>query len=341
MKAALLKSTQSITLEDVDYQKPEAGFLTIDTKSTGICGSDLHRYHGSREFSDKAGGHELAGIVKDVGEGVTRFKRGDRVIVEAIAGCGECAYCKQNLYNLCQNLTSFSGNGHGGFAEYTTAHDSTVFKIPDEMTFEQGSLVEPLAVCYRALKESGATAHDRVAIFGGGSIGLLCLAVAKAMGVKETLIVVKYPQQAEIAKDYGADHIINISDTNVQDYCSNITDNIGFDVVIETTSSASGFDDAVEIVRRRGTIVLVGIYTKPLSVNLNNIVVREINIKGSICYSYDDAVKEFDTTIAWIMSGKVDPTKIVTHHLPLDKIVEGFKIADDKSTGSIKVNIHQ
>jgi 2-desacetyl-2-hydroxyethyl bacteriochlorophyllide A dehydrogenase len=238
-------------------------------------------------------------------------------------------------------LTSFTGNGHGGFAEYTTAHESTVFKIPDDMTFEQGSLVEPLAVGYRALIQSGATSQDRVAIIGGGSIGLLCLAVAKSMGVKETLIVVKYPQQAEIAQAYDADHIINISDTNVQEYCSDITDNTGFDVVIETTSSESAFNDSISIVRKRGTIMLVGIYTKPISVNLNNIVVREINIKGSICYSYNDAVKEFDTTIELIRSDKIDPTKIITHRLPLEQIVEAFKIADDKSMGSIKVNIQQ
>jgi len=341
MKVALLKSTETITLEDVEYQQPEAGFLTIDTKSSGICGSDLHRYHGSREFTDKAGGHELAGIVKDVGDGVTRFKRGDRVIVEAVAGCGECTYCQQNLYNLCQNLTSFSGNGHGGFAEYTTAHESTVFKIPDDMTFEQGSLVEPLAVCYRALKESGATSQDSVAIIGGGSIGLLCLAVAKAMGIRETLIVVKYPQQVKVAKIYGADHIVNMADTDVQAYCSDITDNMGFDVVIETSSSESGFNDSVEIVRKRGTVVLVGIYTKSLSVNLNNIVVKEINVKGSICYSYHNAVKEFDATIELIMSGKVDPSHIISHRLSLEETIDAFKLADNKSTGSIKVNIQQ
>jgi threonine dehydrogenase-like Zn-dependent dehydrogenase len=92
MKVALLKNTKTITYEDVDYRKPDAGFLTIDTQSTGICGSDLHRYHGSREFSDKAGGHELSGIVKDVGEGVTRFQHGDRVIVEAIASSGSPSF---------------------------------------------------------------------------------------------------------------------------------------------------------------------------------------------------------------------------------------------------------
>lgn len=341
MKAAILKNTQTIQVEEVDYLQPDPGYITIDTQSSGICGSDLHAYHGAWGFSEQAGGHELCGIVKEVGGGVTLFQIGDRVVVEAVSGCGECIYCKQGIYNVCQNLTGFKGNGHGGFAEYTTAHESSVFKVPDNMTFEQGSLVEPLAVCYRALMESGATSQDRVAIIGGGSIGLLCLAVAKAIGVKETLIVVKYPQQAEIAKAYDADHVVNISDTNVQNYCAGITNSMGFDVVIETTSSESAFNDAVSIIRRRGAIVLVGIYTKPVSVNLNNIVVWEVNIKGSMCYSYSGTRNDFVTTIDLIASGKVDPTKIITHRFPLDEATEAFKTANDKSTGSIKVNIYQ
>jgi 2-desacetyl-2-hydroxyethyl bacteriochlorophyllide A dehydrogenase len=282
--------------------------------------------------------------VQDVGEGVTRFKQGDRVVVEVMVGCGECVYCNQGFYNVCQNRTIFWGNGHGGFAEFTTAHESTLYKIPDEMTFEQGSLVEPLAVCYRSMMLSGATSQSRVAIMGGGTIGLLNLAVAKTMGVKETLIVVKYPQQAKLAEIYGADHIIDVSDesdTNVQESCRDITKGMGFDVVIETTASESGFNDSVEIVRIQGTIVLVGVYTQPRTVNLNRIVGQEINIKGSMCYSHSGIVDDVEATIDLIATGKVDPTQLITHRLPLDEIVEGFKIADDKSTGSIKVNIHQ
>lgn len=341
MKVALLKKTKTITLEDVDYLKPEAGYLTIDTKSTGICGSDLHNYRKIGGFRKHAEGHEIAGIVHDVGEGVTRFKRGDRVVVEVMVGCGECIYCKQGFYNVCQNRTIFWGKGHGGFAEFTTAHESTLYKIPDEMSFEQGSLVEPLAVCYRSMMLSGATSQSRVAVIGGGTIGLLNLAVAKAIGVKETLIVVKYPQQAKLAEIYGADHIINVSDTHVQDACRDITKGMGFDAVIETTASESGFNDAVEIVRSQGIIVLVGVYTKPRTVNLNRIVGQEINIKGSICYSHSGIIDDVEATIELIATGKVDPTQIITHRLPFDDIVDGFKIADDKSTGSIKVNIHQ
>lgn len=341
MKAAILRNTRTIQIEDVDYRKPDAAYLIIDTQSTGICGSDLHSYHKTEGFHNQAEGHEIAGIVREVGEGVTRFQPGDRVVVEVVHGCGECIYCKQGFYNVCQNRQWFPGQGHGGFAEYTTAHESTVYKMPDNMTFEQGSLVEPTAVCYRSVMLSGATSQSRVAIIGGGTIGLLNLAVAKAIGVKETMIVVKYPQQAELARFYGADHIIDMGDINVQEYSREITGGIGFDAVIETTSSESGFEDAVQIVRHRGTVVLVGVYTKAIPVHLGRIVGQEIKLQGSMCYSHSGTVDDVAQTIEWIAAGKVDPTRIITHRFSLDEIVEAFKIADDKTTGSIKVNIYQ
>ena len=341
MKAGILKNTRTLQVENVEYLQPDPGYLIIDTQSTGICGSDLHSYRKTEGFRDRAEGHEIAGIVEEVGEGVTKFQPGDRVVVEVIVGCGECIYCKQGFYNVCQNRTWFPGQGHGGFAEYTTAHESTVYKLPDDTTFEQGALVEPLAVCYRSMMLSGATPQDRVAIIGGGSIGLLNLAVAKAIGVQETLIVVKYPKQAEIAQVYGADHIVDVTDTDAQAYCREMTGGMGFDVVIETTSSALGFDDAVGIVRSRGTVVLVGVYTSAISVNLSRVVSQEINLKGSMCYSHSGMVDDVAQTIEWIQSGKVDPTKIVTHRLPFDEIVEAFHIADDKTSGSIKVNLYQ
>jgi len=342
MKAGLHKKIKTVELGDIDYVQPGPGYLTIDVKSTGICGSDLHVYHGAWEISgSQAGGHELAGIVREIGEGVVSVQPGDKVAVEAIFGCGRCVYCRRGLYNVCVDRSIFWGDGHGGFAEYATAHESSVHKIPDELSFEQGSLVEPLAVGYRALKESGATMQDKVAIVGGGSIGQLSLAVAKAVGVRETLIVVKYPKQAEIAKRYGADHIVDISNTNVQEYCNDITAGQGFDVVIETTSSQSAFNDALAVVRRRGTVVLVGVYSGPISADLGNIVGNELRVKGSMCYSYSENLNDFDTTIELIESGKVDPSQIITHRFPLTAIAEAFQTADEKSTGSVKVNVYQ
>ena len=230
---------------------------------------------------------------------------------------------------------------HGGYAEYTATHHSGLFKLPESMTFEEGALVEPLAVSHRAVARSGANSRDTVAIIGGGTIGQFCLADAVAAGVKETLITVKYQQQAELAKSLGADHIVNIGDTDVREYVNDITSGIGFDAVIETVGGAENFNTATTIVRKQGTVVLVAGYYKPLEVNLSTIVWSEASITGSNCYGYSGMETDFEAAIELIDSGKVDATKLVTHYYPLEDIQEAFRVSADKTSGAIKVHVCQ
>jgi 2-desacetyl-2-hydroxyethyl bacteriochlorophyllide A dehydrogenase len=228
---------------------------------------------------------------------------------------------------------------HGGFAEYTTVHASGLFKMAAGMSFEQGALVEPLAVGVRALAQAQATYQDRVLVIGGGTIGLLCLAVAKANGVKEALITIKYPQQARLARALGADQVIDISTVDVKEYVQQHTGGMGVDVVIETIGGGQNFDDALAILRRRGTVVLVAGYYKPLEVNLSRIVWGEPSITGSNCYGYSGMETDFQAAIDLIASGKIDPTQIVTHHFPLDQITKAFAVAADKGSGAVKVHV--
>ena len=237
------------------------------------------------------------------------------------------------------NRKGVSHEQHGGFAEYTTAHASGLFKIPDSMSDEEGALVEPLAVGVRAMAQARATYQDRVAIIGGGTIGLLCMAVAKANGVKETLITVKYPQQAAVARALGADHVVDVTQQDLRTVVKELTGGFGMEVVIETVGGAKDFDDALAIARRRGTVVLVGGYHKPLTVDLSRVVWPEVMITGSNCYGYSGLQTDFQMAIDLIAGGKVDVTKIVTHRLPLQAIPQAFAIAADKSSGAVKVHL--
>ncbi|MEM7130363.1 MAG: zinc-binding dehydrogenase [Chloroflexota bacterium] len=340
MKAALYRDVGKIGITEVERQVPPEGFVEVQVKQAGICGSDLHSYFGNwGQSHTRAHGHETCGIVTAVGAGVRDFQLGDRVTIECFSHCGACLYCETGLYNQCLNRKGVSHEQHGGFAEYTVAHASGIFKIPDGMSDEEGALVEPLAVGVRAVAQAEATHADRVLVVGGGTIGLLCLAVAKAVGVKECLITAKYPQQVEIAKELGADHVINLSQENVREVINERTHNLGIDVVIETVGSASAFDDAIAVVRKRGRVVLVAGYHKPLEVDLTRIVWSEATITGSNCYGYSGFQTDFDAAIELIASGKVDATKIVTHRFPLDDVSQAFQVAADKETGSVKVHL--
>ncbi|MBX3011901.1 MAG: alcohol dehydrogenase catalytic domain-containing protein [Caldilineaceae bacterium] len=340
MHAGLFTGVGQIALREVERQPPPPGYVVVAVKQSGICGSDLHSYFGHWNQSHTfAHGHETCGVVAEVGAGVTDFQLGDRVVIECFSHCGDCRYCRTGQYNHCQKRRGVSHEQHGGFAEYTTAHVSGLFKIPTSMSDEEGALVEPLAVGVRALAQAQATYADRVAIIGGGTIGLLCMAVAKANGVKETLITVKYPQQAAAARALGVDHVVDVTQQDVKAVVKELTGGLGMDVVIETVGGAQDFDNALAITRRRGTVVLVAGYHKPLAVDLSRIVWSEVLVTGSNCYGYSGMTTDFQQAIDLIASGKVDVTKIVTHRFPLTQITEAFSVAADKELGAVKVHL--
>ncbi len=342
MKAAIYSGVEKIGIQEVDWIKPAPGYIVLDTKQTGICGSDLHSYFGEWPQSDTlAAGHETCGVVTELGEGVTKFKVGDKATAECFSHCGKCVFCRKGYYNHCKTRKWISHEAHGGFAEYTILHESGLFKLPDRMSFEDGTLVEPLAVSHRAVARGNVNARSTVAIIGGGTIGQLCLADAVAVGAKETLITIKYERQAQLAKELGADHIVDVRETDVAKYVNDITGGLGMDAVIETVGGGQNFDAAMAMVRPCGFVVLVAGYFKPLEVNLARVVWSEATVTGSSCYGYSGMETDFEAAIELIDSGKVDAKKLVTHRFPLMDIAEAFKIAADKQSGSIKVHVCQ
>jgi L-iditol 2-dehydrogenase len=342
MQAGIYYGPCDIRLEDITIPSLKATHVLIDTKSSGICGSDLHRYYGQwdQPKTKVATGHELSGIVIDVGDQVSGIKEGDRVCAECFTHCGVCHFCQVGLYNLCDDIQYLSRVGPGGFAEYALLAGTSLFKLPDHVTFEEGALVEPLAVAYRAVMQAQVTSLDRVAILGAGTIGLLCLAVAKSMGL-HTTITAKYEHQVNLAKKFGADHVLQASHTDIAHKIEIITQNRGVDSVIDTVGAAQTFSEATQIIRKGGTICLVGGYTDSLKLFMTPIVSKELQIRGSSCYGYSGLKKDFDVAISLIATNQVDAISIVTHRFPLQDIANAFSVAADKTTGSVKVLINQ
>lgn len=342
MKAAIYSGIREIGMREVEIKPPAPGYVTVDTRQTGICGSDLHCYLGHWEPSHAlALGHETCGVVVEVGQGVSEVGPGDKVTIECFSHCGSCVYCRRGAYNHCSQRQWVSHETHGGFAEYTTAHVSGLFKLPENMSFEEGALVEPLAVGLRAVGQAGLTYQDRVAIIGGGTIGQFSLMAAKLAGVRESLITVKYDQQARLARELGADHVVQIGEENLVEYLDEWTRGSGVDAVIETVGGVHNLDAALEIVRPRGTVVLVAGYFAPQPVNLARLVESEIILTGSHCYAYTGMNTDFGAAIDLIASGKVDVTRLVSHRFPLSEVAEAFRVSADKTSGAIKVHLCQ
>lgn len=342
MQAGIYYGPGDIRLEDIAIPSLQATHVIIDTKSSGICGSDLHRYYGrwDQPTTKVATGHELSGVVIEAGDQVAGIDEGDRVSAECFSHCGVCQFCRVGLYNLCDDLQYLSRVGPGGFAEYALLAGTSLFKLPDQVTFEEGALVEPLAVAYRAVMQAQVTPSDRVAILGAGTIGLLCLAVAKSMGF-HTTITAKYEHQVTLAEKFGADHVLQAGLQDPAHEIDILTHHRGVDSVIDTIGAAETFSEATQIVRKGGTICLVGGYTDSLNLFLAPIVSKELQIRGSCCYGYGSLEKDFDAAITLIATNQVDAISIVTHRFSLQDIAHAFSVAADKTTGSIKVLLNQ
>ena len=340
MRTARYTGDRHIELIDVPTPRPVAGEVLLDIKCSGVCGSDLHHYRGEWTRGEYAGGHEFGGVVVEVGDGVEGFDSGDRVCVECFSHCGRCRYCVTGHYNLCDSRQYVGGRAPSGFGELAAVSASSLYKIPDSMSFEDAALVEPLAVSYRAFSLTGASHRDTIVVLGSGTIGLLVTASAKAAGVRRIIATAKYPAQAQLARDLGANEVVMTSD-NVVKTINGLTESNGADAVVETIAAAENFDHALSIARRRGSVVLVGGYWKPLEVDLRQIIGKEIQIRGSACYGVNGQATDFEWSIALISGGQVPVSKLVTHRFPLDEIATAFRTADDKASGAVKVLIVQ
>jgi 2-desacetyl-2-hydroxyethyl bacteriochlorophyllide A dehydrogenase len=343
MKAGIYHGIRDIRLEEIDVPAVKPGHVLVDTKVSGICGSDIHQYFGewNQPQTKVATGHELSGVVVEVGDGVSTVSVGDRVCPECFAHCGTCRYCRIGQYNLCENIRYISQAGYGGFAEYALLPASSLFKLPNGLSFEEGALVEPLAVAHRSLLRTGADRRARVAILGAGTIGLLCLTIAKVLDFREVLISAKYEHQAKMAETLGADHVIRVSTQDVRQEAKVLLEPHGADVVVDTVAVEQTFHDALAVVRKAGTISLVGGYTGSLSLSLGAVVSKELQLLGSQCYGYSGLTTDFAAVIDLIASKAVDGTPLITHRFPLDEVTAAFKVAADKRSGSIKVLLSQ
>jgi 2-desacetyl-2-hydroxyethyl bacteriochlorophyllide A dehydrogenase len=335
--AALYKGIGILNVEEVPIKYPRADNCLIRVHSCGICGSDLHTYRGNstrNTFEEWlklgfADGHEYTGEVVAVGDNVEHITPGMRVAVECTRHCGRCFSCKRGLYNICLDRRDLVWRGHGGFSEYAMAPEQAVYPIPDILTDDQASLIEPLACALRSVHRSGAVAGHSVVVAGGGTIGILCVYILKTIYGSRVYQICKYGHQSEFAKSLGVDHTVKPGEIG-QELADIAIDAVGYD---------SSFNDALAAVKRGGTVVLVGAATGPRTVELGSIVGKELDIKGSLTYAHQYSQPDFQMTIDLLSSGVFDPSAIITHRFPLTQIGDAFQTGLDKNNLSIKVQI--
>jgi L-iditol 2-dehydrogenase len=341
MKAAFLVTPRQIALRDIPVPSAGPEDVLIRTKSVGICGSDFHYWKtgtiGSMTIKEpQILGHELSGQVMEVGDAVSNLKVGDRVIVEPGVPCRKCRFCKTGRYNLCLTKRFMSDPPtYGAFAEYVAWPSDFVFRMPDSMSFDEGALVEPLAVGVYSVNRAHITPGDIVMIMGAGPVGLMILQAARAAGAGQIYVADIDEWRLEQAMTMGATAVINARD-DVVGKVQDLSRGDYIDVTIEASGSPEATNQAVKITRRGGTIVLVGLYEKTeFTYPLLDILMKEVTVVGS--YDYANV---YPRSLALMASKRFDAKVLITHHLPIEEIQKGFRIMDEKKEHVLKVMIH-
>ena len=338
MLAAYCTEPHRFELRDVPRPAPAAGEVVVRVRSCGICGSDLHFYHGGFPPPPFCPGHEISGEVADVGAGVTAVKPGDRVAVEPQVVCRECWACRTGDYQLCRQLRIIGQWADGGFAEYLLVPDYTLFTLPGAVDLEVGALTEPLAVCVHAARLGNVRLGDRVLVLGAGTIGLLAVAAARAAGATDVWITARHPQQQAAATALGATRVFGGADAAAE--LDDAARAHPVDAVIETVGgTADTINDAVRLVRPAGTVAVLGVFTTFPSINALLLLAHEVRLVGSLTYGRPGPRADFDIALQLLAA---DPEKfraLITHRFALADIARGFETAADKGSGSIKVAI--
>ncbi|MEH6995886.1 2,3-butanediol dehydrogenase, partial [Neobacillus drentensis] len=264
-------------------------------------------------------GHEFSGTIVEVGNGVTRHQIGERVSIEPIIYCGECYACKRGFYNQCSKVGFVGLNRDGGFAEYAIVDEQMVHVLPDNVSFEEGALVEPTAVSFYAVRESQLKAGDSVAIFGAGPIGLLTLLSAKAAGATQIIVVDLSEERLSKAKELGATTVI---DGHRDDIVKTILrlSNGGVSVAYECAGVQATMTNAVASIKQGGQVMAIAIFTKPVSIDMGQIMFKAATVTSTLAYRH-----VFPEVIDMISTGRLDVKQVITKKIGIDDIVdEGF-----------------
>jgi threonine dehydrogenase-like Zn-dependent dehydrogenase len=314
--------------------------VLVRVRNCGVCGSDLHFYRG--EFPSPPAfrmGHEVAGEIAALGEGVSGLSAGQRVAIEPVEVCRACLYCTTGREQLCPERKFLGTMLPGAFADYILVPAYIVHPLPDGVDFEAGALVEPLAVTVHGLRQVALEFGERVVVLGSGTIGLMAIVAARALGAKEVLATARYPHQAEMARLLGATFVAQAGDNAVGELMGALGGR-GPEVVVETVGGvANTVNEAIALTQSGGRVSILGIFTNQPQVNATLAVLKEVALIGGITYGHINGRSDFEVALEIARRYADDMRKVITHRVALDDIASGFATANDKSQKSIKVTV--
>ena len=340
MKAAFLYKPGDVRIEEMEVPVPKDDEALIKIRAVGVCGSDVHFYEVGRigDFVVREPlilGHECAGEVIEIGRNVKTLKPGDKVSIEAGVPCRKCSFCRIGRYNLCADVVFFGTPPfHGAFREYVAHPEDFLFKLPDNMSFEEGAMIEPLAVGVYAAERGGVNVRNTVAILGSGPIGLMTLQAVRARGATDVVITDLEPFRLNLAKKLGASLTINAKEDDPVQSILEYT-NGGADVVLEAIGIPETIQQSIKIARPGAVIVWIGMPTvDDISIRVVEAICKDVDIRGIFRYA-----NAYEPAIRLVGAGKIDVKSMITTSFNLDQVQEALEYPGKHPGTSIKVMV--
>ena len=330
MKAVVYNKNGMLEIIERDKRRPRKDEVSIRVSYCGICGTDVHIRHGSmdkRVGDQRVIGHEMSGEVFETGENVTSVKKGDRVVLRPLLSCGTCAACKNGLTHICYNLKFIGIETDGAFQELMIAPVQLLHKIPDRLPMDTAALIEPAAVACHDVRRGKVKNGDYAAVIGGGPIGILVAMIARNKGA-DVIVSDINPYRTGFAEKSGF-KTINPLEEDIVRRINNETDGRGADVVFEVSASENGAAVMTEIASIRARLVCVGIFFRPVKIDLNKFFIRELELYGARVYEKED----FDEAIKLAAYSDIPFSDIITARYKLEDIEKAFSDREKTQDG--------
>jgi L-iditol 2-dehydrogenase len=339
MKALLLSQYRHLEIADLPRPTPGPGEVMIQVAACGICGSDVHGYDGSsgRRIPPIVMGHEAAGTVAQLGDGATKFAKGDRVTFDSTVSCGECRHCLRGEINLCDHrevlgVSCGDYRRAGAFAEYVIVPERIVYRLPASLSFVEAAMLEAVAVALHAAALSNCAADDTALVIGSGMIGLLTLQALRAAGCCRVFIADVDESRLKLAAKFGAASTLHASGADLVGKIMQLTNGIGVDLAVDAVGISATVATAVESVRKGGRATLVGNISPQVTLPLQKVVTRQIRLQGSCASS-----GEYPQAIQLVSSGRIQVKPLISATSPLEEGPRWFERLHSREPNLMKV----
>lgn len=336
MQAFQVRAPHDFGIVDIDAPKAKAGEVLVRVAFAGICGSDMHIIHGDNAFVrfPRITGHEFAGVIEMVGDGVEGVSVGERVCIDPVINCGECYPCRIGRPNVCTRLEVIGVHRNGGFEEHVSVPAANVHRLPENVSLDQAALVEPYTIAANVLERMQPHEGDGLLIFGAGVIGLTILQVARAQGLTDITVCDVIDTRLDTARELGASHTVNGQKEDIEAVMAERTAGEGVPLIADAACVPSLFPSIVRMASPAGRIGLLGFNATPSDLVQLEVIKKELTLVGSRLNN-----RKFPEVIGMLASGRLDATALVSHRLPFADMSEAIHMIEHHPEKARKVLI--